>query len=60
MLSQKIGDRVHVPNFWQVSGSEDRGGGDSSSNSLILVGWVMAKVLEKGDKNGGGGEWKGG
>ena len=29
------------------------------SNSLILGGWVT-KVLKNGDKNGGGGGWKGG
>ena len=41
--------------FWGVSGSEDRGGGDSSiSSSIFLGGWVT-KVLKNGDKNRGGG-----
>ena len=31
---------VHVPNFGGLSGSEDRGGVTTVSNSLILGGWV--------------------
>ena len=35
--------------FWGVSGSEDRGGVTTVSNSLILGGWVT-KVLKNCDK----------
>ena len=35
--------------FWGLSGSEDRGGVTTVSNSLILGGWVT-KVLKNGDK----------
>ena len=38
---------VQVPNFWGVSGSEDRGRDDN--NSLILGGWVT-KVLKNCDE----------
>ena len=51
---------MRVLNFGGLSGSEDRGGGDNSINSLILERWVT-KVLNSGDKKlGGGGGWKGG
>ena len=43
---------MHVPNFRGLSGSEDRGGVTTVSNSLILGGWVT-KVLKNGDKNRG-------
>ena len=46
--------QVHVPNFGGLSGSEDRGGVTTVSNSLILGGWVT-KVLKNGDKKKGGG-----
>ena len=51
-------ERVHVPNFWGLSGSEDRGGSEKITNSLILRGWVT-KVLKNSDEKWGGG-WKGG
>ena len=35
--------------FWGLSGSEDRVGVTTVSNSLILGGW-MTKVLKNGDK----------
>ena len=44
--------------FWGLSGSEDRDGVTTVSNSLILGGWVT-KILKNGDKKWGGG-WKGG
>ena len=47
---------VHVPNFGGLSGSEDRGGVTTVSNSLILGGWVT-KVLKNGDKNRGVEGW---
>ena len=34
----KRGYPVHVPNFGGLSGSENRGGGDNSTSSLILGG----------------------
>ena len=44
---------MHVPNFFGgVSGSEDRGGGDTVSSLLILRGWVT-NVLKNGDKKMG-------
>ena len=46
--------KVHVPNFEGVSGSEDRGGVRTVSNSLNLGGWVT-NVLKKATKNWGGG-----
>ena len=45
---------VQVPNFGALSGSEDRVGVTTVSNSLILGGWVT-KVLKNGDKKYGGG-----
>ena len=39
---------VHVPNFGELSGSEDRGG-DDNSIQFINFGWVT-KVLKNGDK----------
>ena len=41
--------KMHVPNFGELSGSEDRGGVTTVSNSLIWGGW-MTKVLKNGDK----------
>ena len=54
---------VHVPNFWGVSGSEDRGG-DDNSIQIINIGRVgdksfiefLNKWRRKG--GGGGGEWQ--
>ena len=40
---------MHVPNFGGLSGSEDKGGVKTVSNSLILGGWVT-KVIKNGDK----------
>ena len=40
---------VHVPNFGEVSGSEERGGGDNSIQ-FINIGRVGDKVLKNGDK----------
>ena len=40
---------VHNPNFWGVSGSEDRGEGDNNVQSLILGGRVT-KVLKNCDE----------
>ena len=45
---------VHVPNFWGVSGSEDRGG-DDSSIQIINIGRVGDKSFIEFLKNGGGG-----
>ena len=54
--AEKRINQVHVPNFGGLSGSEDRGGGTTVSNSLILGGWVT-KVLENEDKNRGVEGW---
>ena len=40
---------VHIPNFWGVSGLEDRGGNDNNVQSLILGGRVT-KVLKNCDE----------
>ena len=49
---------VHVPNFWGVSGSEDRGG-DDNSIQIINIGRVGDKSFIEFLKNrGGGGEWQ--
>ena len=45
---------VHVPNFWGVSGSEDRGG-DDNSIQIINIGRVGDKSFIEFLKNGGGG-----
>ena len=37
---------VHVPNFWGVSGSEDRGGGDNSIQ-FINIGRVGDKSFKE-------------
>ena len=48
IFSQFFLEKVHVPNFG-VSGSEDRGGVTTLSNSIILGGW-MTKVLKNSDE----------
>ena len=45
---------VHIPNFWGVSGSEDRGG-DDNSIQIINIGRVGDKSFIEFLKNGGGG-----
>ena len=50
---------VHVPIFGGLSGSEDRGGVTTVSNSLILGGWVT-KVLKIDDEKWWGGGWRDG
>ena len=49
---------MHVPNFGELSGSEDRGGGDNSIQ-LINFGRVGDKSFQNDDKIRGGGveEW---
>ena len=56
VILQMAVKKVQVPNFWGVSGSEDRGGGDSSIQ-LIIFGRVADKILKNGEKDRG---WKGG
>ena len=48
---------AHVPNFWGVSGSEDRGG-DDNSIQIIGIGRVGDKSFIEFLKNGGEGEWQ--
>ena len=51
---------VHVPNFWGVSVSEDRGG-DDNSTQIINIGRVGDKSFIEFLKNGGAGgkgEWQ--
>ena len=48
---------MHIPNFWGLSGSEDRGGGDYSVQ-FINFGRVGDKSFEKWQQKIGG--WKGG
>ena len=45
---------VHIPNFWGVSGSEDRGGGDSSIQ-FINFGRVGDKSFKEWRQKMGGG-----
>ena len=49
--------KVHVPNFGEVSGSEDRGGGDNSIQ-FINFGRVGDKSFKEWRQKLGG--WKGG
>ena len=52
---------VHFPNFWGVSGSEDRGG-DDNCIQIINIGRVGDKsfieFLKKWGGGGGEGEWR--
>ena len=55
-ISKSRSHMVHVPNFWGVSGSEDRGG-DDKSIQIINIGRVGDKSFIEFLKNwGGGGE----
>ena len=45
---------MHVSNFWGVSGSEDRGGGDNSIN-FINIGRVGDKSFKEWRRRIGGG-----
>ena len=49
---------VHVPNFWGVSGSEDRGG-DDNSIQIINIGRVGDKSFKEFLKKGGRGRESG-
>ena len=52
-ISKSGSHMVHVPNFWGVSGSEDRGG-DDNSIQIINIGRVGDKSFIEFLKSGGG------
>ena len=54
-----LAEKVHVPNFGRVSGSEDRGGGDNSIQ-FVNIGRVGDKSFEELRRKMGGGGWKSG
>ena len=56
-FGQVWAEHVHIPNFWGVSGSEDRGDGDSSIQ-FINFGRVGDKSFKEWRQKIGG--WKGG
>ena len=58
-ISKSGSHMVHVPNFWGVSGSEDRGG-DDNSIQIINIGRVGDKSFKEFLKKWreGEGEWQ--